>query len=412
MKDKTMNNEQLTNENYQLSTVNYQLPKGYKNTEIGVIPEEWGIETLEKVTKDMLQGVNTAIDIPEYVKSGIPMLKANDVIDGKIDFNNVDEISINTFNGYSNRFKPNIGDFLFSNIGARLGSGALLTIDKECSFAWNVMRIIPNKLIISPVFLSVSINSPSFYNLVISNQMGSGMCFVPKNILKGLKIPLPPLPEQTAIATVLSDTDKLLQALEKKIAKKRLIKQGAMQSLLEPKEDWVVKTLGDFLVYEQPTNYIVESTDYNANYDIPVLTAGKSFILGYTNETKGVFKKYPVIIFDDFTTASKFVTFPFKVKSSAMKILKPKNDDVNLRFIYEIMQQIDFPLGDHKRHWIGKFQPLIIKVPKSKQEQTRIATILSDMDKEIEALEKQLAKYKQVKQGLMQVLLTGKIRLV
>ena len=139
--------------------------------------------------------------------------------------------------------------------------------------------------------------------------------------------------------------------------------------------------------------------------------SGKSFILGYTNETNGVFKKYPVIIFDDFTTATKYVEFPFKVKSSAMKILKPKNDNVSLRFIFEIMQQIDFPLGDHKRHWIGEFQPLEIKVPKSLEEQNRIATILSDMDAEIETLEKKLAKYKQIKQGLMQVLLTGKIRL-
>ena len=94
-----------------------------------------------------------------------------------------------------------------------------------------------------------------------------------------------------------------------------------------------------------------------------------------------------------------------------MKILKPKNEIVNLRFIYEIMQQIDYPLGDHKRHWIGEFQHLEIKTPNI-AEQNHIATILSDMDTEIETLEKKLAKYKQLKQGLMQNLLTGKIRLI
>jgi type I restriction enzyme S subunit len=235
---------------------------------------------------------------------------------------------------------------------------------------------------------------------------------VRREMIAEMQIPLPSLLEQAAIAKVLSDTDNLIQTLEKKIIKKRLVKQGTMQQLLKPKEDWVVKSLGDFLQYEQPTNYIVESTEYNPNYDTPVLTAGKSFVLGYTNEKQGIFENFPVIIFDDFTTATKFVTFSFKVKSSAMKILKPKNENVNLRFIYEIMQQISFPLGDHKRHWIGEFQPLKIQVPKTKEEQTEIATILSDMDIEIESLEKQLTKYKQVKQGLMQNLLTGKIRLV
>ena len=233
------------------------------------------------------------------------------------------------------------------------------------------------------------------------------------NILKSGLFPCPPNEvEQKVIARVLSDTDALIQALEKKITKKKYIKKGVMQKLLTPKEGWEVKTLGDFLDYEQPTNYIVEKTEYNDNYDIPVLTAGKSFILGYTNEKDGIFENYPVIIFDDFTTATKYVDFPFKVKSSAMKILKPKRKDVSLGFIFEVMQQIDFPLGDHKRHWIGEFQPLEIMVPKSKDEQIHIAQTLGDMGKEISHLEKKLSKYQLAKQGMMQQLLTGKIRLI
>ena len=97
-----------------------------------------------------------------------------------------------------------------------------------------------------------------------------------------------------------------------------------------------MKKLGDFLDYEQPTKYLVIDTEYNAHNQTPVLTAGKSFILGYTNEEFGIFKNLPVIIFDDFTTAIKFVDFPFKVKSSAMKMLKSKNVNVNvnLRFVF------------------------------------------------------------------------------
>ena len=189
--------------------------------------------------------------------------------------------------------------------------------------------------------------------------------------MEGFEFPVPPTKkEQTAIATALSEADALISSLEKLIAKKIYIKQGATKKLLQPKEDWQVNKLGDFLDYEQPTEYLVTDTEYNDHNQIPVLTAGKTFFLGYTNEEHGIFKKLPVIIFDDFTTAIKFVDFPFKAKSSAMKMLLPKNDKVNLRFIYEIMLQIDYPLGDHKRHWIGEFQHLDIKVPSSPEEQT------------------------------------------
>jgi type I restriction enzyme S subunit len=131
---------------------------------------------------------------------------------------------------------------------------------------------------------------------------------------------LPPTKaEQAAIATALSDVDALISALNSEIAKKRLIKQGAMQELLSGKKrlagfsgDWEVKKLGDFLDYEQPTEYLVTDTEYNDNNQTPVLTAGKTFILGYTDEEHGIFRKLPVIIFDDFTTAIKFVDFPFK----------------------------------------------------------------------------------------------------
>jgi type I restriction enzyme, S subunit len=154
----------------------------------------------------------------------------------------------------------------------------------------------------------------------------------------------------------------------------------------------------------------VADTEYNDHNQTPVLTAGKTFILGYTNEEFGVFNNHPVIIFDDFTTATKYVDFPFKVKSSAMKILKPKKD-VNLRFAYELMQTIKFDSTDHKRYWISEYRNIEVKVPRP-DEQTRIAQILSDMDTEIDALEKKLDKYKMLKQGMMQNLLTGKIRLI
>ncbi|MDP2845560.1 MAG: restriction endonuclease subunit S, partial [Candidatus Methanoperedens sp.] len=228
----------------------------------------------------------------------------------------------------------------------------------------------------------------------------------------------PPLPEQQAIASALSDVDALITALEQLITKKRNIKQGAMQQLLTGKKrmpgfsgGWEVKKLGEILDYEQPTKYIVKDTEYDDNNDTPVLTAGKTLILGYTNEETGIFINLPVIIFDDFTTANKYVTYPFKIKSSAMKILKPKNENINLRFVFEKMQLIIFHLGDHKRYWISEYQNLGIELPLLPEQQA-IAAILSDMDAEIEALEQKRDKHRALKQGMMQELLTGKTRLI
>jgi type I restriction enzyme S subunit len=239
-----------------------------------------------------------------------------------------------------------------------------------------------------------------------------------RNDVHNYKIPIPPLKEQTAIATALSDIDALIGELDKLIAKKQGIKQATMQQLLTGKKrlagfsgEWEVKRLGELLDYEQPTKYLVSSTEYNDHNNVAVLTAGKSFVLGYTNEEHGIFQNLPVIIFDDFTTTTKYVDFPFKVKSSAMKMLKPKNEQVNLKFLFEKIQTIRFLLNDHKRYWISEYQKLEIELP-SIEEQNAIANILSDMDAEISQLEGRRAKMGELKQGMMQELLTGRIRLI
>ena len=127
---------------------------------------------------------------------------------------------------------------------------------------------------------------------------------------------------------------------------------------------WPMVELGDVLDYEQPTKYIVDSVDYNDEFETPVLTAGKTFILGRTNETEGIFKeKLPVIIFDDFTTATKYVDFPFKVKSSAMKILHADKDKIDIRFAFYSMQKIVFPVNEHKRYWISEYSKIKIPLP-------------------------------------------------
>ena len=129
--------------------------------------------------------------------------------------------------------------------------------------------------------------------------------------------------------------------------------------------NWPIEKLGEVIEYEQPTKYLVSSTDYRNEYAIPVLTAGKSFLLGNTNEKNGIFPKdkLPVIIFDDFTTAIKFVDFPFKVKSSAMKILHAKKDKADIRFLFYKILTIKFQHDQHKRYWISECSNLKIPLP-------------------------------------------------
>ena len=152
---------------------------------------------------------------------------------------------------------------------------------------------------------------------------------------------------------------------------------------------WQEYSLGELLPYEQPTPYIVESTDYNDNYKTPVLTAGKSFIIGYTNEPNGIYDKVPVIIFDDFTTSTQYVNFPFKVKSSAMKILTAKTDLVLPKFIFYRMQLIGFDHSTHKRYWIQQYSKIKVRIPLLKEQErivARIEELFSELDSGVETL--------------------------
>ncbi|RHO45209.1 restriction endonuclease subunit S [Clostridium sp. AM09-51] len=138
---------------------------------------------------------------------------------------------------------------------------------------------------------------------------------------------------------------------------------------------WVVTNFETLLEYEQPTKYIVSDTNYKPTYKTPVLTAGKSFILGYTNETDNIFDDLPVIIFDDFTTESKFVDFKFKVKSSAMKILHINQDLVLPKYAFYLMQATDIDHDNHQRYWISTYSQEIVALPPI-NEQERILTTL------------------------------------
>ncbi len=146
---------------------------------------------------------------------------------------------------------------------------------------------------------------------------------------------------------------------------------------------WIEVQFEELVDYIQPTEFIVKSTEYRDNYKIPVLTAGKSFIKGYTNEEHGIFNQLPAIIFDDFTTASRFVNFPFKVKSSAMKILVPSCDLINLKYVFYGMQITDVRSNTHKRYWISDFAKRYIPLPPL-NEQNKITDTIDELFNELD----------------------------
>ena len=245
----------------------------------------------------------------------------------------------------------------------------------------------------------------------------------PFDVLKNFYIPLPPFSEQQRIVAEIERWFALIDTIEQgKVELQTAIKQTKSKILdlaihgklvpqdpndepaielvrrINPKAQitcdnghyaqlprgWSVCLLEDIIEYEQPTDYIVSSTNYDDSYLTPVLTAGKSFIIGYTDEEEGIYSKLPCIIFDDFTTASKLVTFPFKVKSSAMKILQV-NQNISIKYVAAFMS-ITQLIGDtHKRYWISEYSKLPIPIP-PKEEQKRIVTAIDNLFNVLDAI--------------------------
>ncbi|WP_260361726.1 restriction endonuclease subunit S, partial [Lactococcus cremoris] len=169
-------------------------------------------------------------------------------------------------------------------------------------------------------------------------------------------------------------------------------------------DDWEERKLGEIFNYEQPTKYIVKSTEYDDTFNTPVLTAGKSFLLGYTDEITGIKNATvdnPVVIFDDFTTGSHYVDFPFKIKSSAMKLLSLNDNSDNFYFMFNTLKNIKYVPQSHERHWISKFSEFEIYKP-SQEEQQKIGSFFKQLDDTIALHQRKLDLLKEQKKGFLQ----------
>lgn len=386
-----------------------------------MVPEGWKRQPLEQVA-EVRSGVakgKTGLKDPVCV----PYLRVANVQDGHINLEEVKEIEIER--DKLERFSLKKGDVLMNEGGDfdKLGRGDVwLGQIEPCLHQNHVFAVRPDQELMDSFYLAAlaASNYGKTYFLSCAKR-STNLASINSSQIKEFPVLVPPLSEQKKIAKILSTWDKAITTTEQLLANSQQQKKALMQQLLTGKKrlldqngvrfsgEWKRVELGDLLDYQQPTPYLVESTEYSDYFSTPVLTAGKTFILGYTDEESGIFsEQLPAIIFDDFTTDSKFVDFPFKAKSSAMKILTAK-EGVSIKYVYEAMQLLDFSVGGHQRHWISIYSRLVIPFPDS-EEQQKIAAVLSTADQEISALQQKLDALKQEKKALMQTLLTGKRR--
>ncbi len=322
---------------------------------------------------------------------------------------------------------------------AQYGTAGFVNWQNQKFWANDVcFSVIPKETLINRYLYYVLTNMQN-YLYSISNRSAIPYSISSNNIMQ-ITIPIPPLEIQQEIVKILDAFTELNTELntELKARKKQyeyyqnmlLDFKDTNQNHKDAKEKLAQKTypkrlktllqtlapkgvefrkLGEVLEYDQPNQYCVTSKEFDKSYPTPVLTAGKTFILGYTNEKDNIYqasKSSPVIIFDDFTTATQWVDFPFKVKSSAMKILLPKNPTINIRFIFFYMQTIPYNIsGEHTRQWISRYSQLEVPIPplEIQQEIVKIldqfslltTDLLAGIPAEIKARKKQYEYYRE-----------------
>jgi len=405
---------------------NEQLPKGYKNTEVGVIPEDWVVETLDDISE---LTSSKRIFESDYVSSGVPFYRGKEI--SLLNENKkLDEeyfISEEKYNGIKSVFGvPVKNDILITAVGT-LGNIYLVPNNEKFYFKDGNLIWIRNIKKVLPEYLSIQLRR--LRNEIINNAIGSSQKALTIVVLKKQFFPLPPTKaEQTAIATALSDADALINSLEKLIAKKRNIKQGAMQKLLQPKEGWEVKKLGEISeMFSGGTPLTTNANYYNGGIPWVVIAditkAGKYIAEtektisneGLLNSSAKLFRS-GVLLFAMYASIGK-TTIALMDTTCNQAILGIQPYSINKEYLYYFLS-----FNERKFATMGQtgtqsnlskdmVQKIEIPYP-IEEEQTYIATILSDMDAEIAALETKLEKYKKVKLGMMQVLLTGKVRLV
>ena len=328
---------------------------------------------------------------------GTIVLRSSNIKGGLTDYNDIVRVNKKIKESIITR----VDDLLICarNGSARLiGKNAILK-QEDCGHTFGafmmVYRAQNNK------FVHQLLNTKRYYAQVGEN-LGARINQITTSDLNSFEFYFPQtLNEQNKIASMLSLLDdriatqiKIIEDLKKL---KSAIRARVFKQLESNCECWT--EIGNMLQYEQPSKYLVASTEYSDSYATPVLTANKAFILGYTDEEFGIYSKGECVIFDDFTMDVKFVNFPFKVKSSAIKILT-SNSGNDLYFVYEYLQNLGLVSEEHKRHYISEIEPMIVACP-TFEEQQNISNLLRSFDSKIECANRELTLYNKQKQYLL-----------
>jgi type I restriction enzyme, S subunit len=410
--------------NDQLLTENSQVSQGYKQTEVGLIPEDWNAVTLMDCSKKITDGEHLT---PRRFSDGYFLLSARNIRDGYISLSDVDYVQLDEYLRIRKRCNPDPGDVLISCSGS-IGRVAIVPNGLKCVMVRSAAMIKPDENRVSGAYIQYSLQSSLGQKQIFAslNQGAQANLFL--NHIEGLYIPLPPTKaEQETIAQALSETDALIGSLEQLIAKKRHIKQGAMQELLTASKrlqgfggEWKVTQLGDV------AEIIMGQSPNSSCYNIQ----GKGLPLIQGNADISNRKTIKRIFTTEITKKGIYGDILMSVRAPVGEISRAifdvclgrgvcsiRNGSRN-EFLYHylIWREPDW-VGLSKGSTFDSVNSADVKtfqvfIPVEISEQNAITTILSDMDTAIAVLEEKLTKTRQLKQGMMHELLTGRIRLV
>ncbi|GHT75022.1 restriction modification system DNA specificity domain-containing protein [Spirochaetia bacterium] len=378
----------------------------FKQTEIGLIPDDWEVKDIDSIATIETGSCNTQDkiddgDFPFFVRSSI-----------------IERINSYSFDGEA-----------VLTAGDGVGTGKVFHyINGKFDYHQRVYKISNFAKGVSGYFFYLYFSN-FFYNRITQMTAKTSVDSVRREMISNMKIPIPPLPEQTAIVAALSDTDNYISSLEKLIEKKRLVKQGAMQDLLKPKKGWINKKLGDIAQIRDGTHqtpsYVEAGVPF---YSVENVTNNDFINTKFISEEAHsiLTKKYHIEKDNILMTrigsigVCKLVGWESNASFYVSLALLKINNEISPEYIYQYSKTKQFKIeilnhsllnATPQKINLGNISLIDIKLPPKYDEQTAIATILSDMDNEITALEKKLAKAQLIKQGMLQQLLTGKIRL-
>ena len=244
-------------------------------------------------------------------------------------------------------------------------------------------------------------SSKVYHDQIKSIAQGTKVFSIKASNFDEVILGLPEKEEQGKISRLMMAIDERIETQSEIIEEQETLLKSLRHKVFSTIQAESQCTIADVLSYEQPTKYLVTDTEYtDDNSQIPVLTANKAFILGYTTENYGIYDKGPCIILDDFTLDCKYVDFKFKVKSSAIKILRQKTD-INLRYLYEYIRFLELNTTEHKRHYITEIEPMFILLP-SCEEVDRIAKLFTVLDDRLKASKDELKVLKTQKDYCLQ----------